>query len=100
MQRCTSVAARVAPYQRIRDLVVVDECHRGSARDESNWREILDYFQPAHQLGMTATPLREDNRDTYIYFGGRMIKEGTKWLAQDRLGSVKYRHDGTTGEAR
>ena len=51
------------------DLIIVDECHRGSARDESNWREILDYFEPAHQLGMTATPLREDNRDTYAYFG-------------------------------
>ncbi|NLE95707.1 MAG: DEAD/DEAH box helicase family protein, partial [Dehalococcoidia bacterium] len=51
------------------DLIIVDECHRGSARDESNWREILEYFQPAFQLGMTATPLREDNRDTYAYFG-------------------------------
>ncbi len=47
----------------------MDECHRGSARDESNWREILEYFEPAFQLGMTATPLREDNRDTYKYFG-------------------------------
>lgn len=51
------------------DLIIVDECHRGSARDESNWREILEYFDPAFQLGMTATPLREDNRDTYKYFG-------------------------------
>jgi type I restriction enzyme, R subunit len=51
------------------DLIIVDECHRGSARDESNWREILDYFEPAYELGMTATPLREDNRDTYAYFG-------------------------------
>ena len=51
------------------DLVIVDECHRGSARDESNWREILIYFEPAYQLGMTATPLRDDNRDTYLYFG-------------------------------
>ncbi len=51
------------------DLVIVDECHRGSARDESNWREILRYFHPAYQLGMTATPLREENRDTYRYFG-------------------------------
>jgi type I restriction enzyme R subunit len=51
------------------DLVIVDECHRGSARDESNWREILEYFHPAYQLGMTATPLREENRDTYRYFG-------------------------------
>jgi type I restriction enzyme, R subunit len=51
------------------DLVIVDECHRGSAHDESNWREILTYFEPAYQLGMTATPLRDDNRDTYLYFG-------------------------------
>lgn len=51
------------------DLIIVDECHRGSARDDSNWREILEYFEPAYQLGMTATPLREDNRDTYEYFG-------------------------------
>jgi type I restriction enzyme R subunit len=51
------------------DLVIVDECHRGSARDESNWREILEYFEPAFQLGMTATPLRHDNKDTYRYFG-------------------------------
>lgn len=51
------------------DLVIVDECHRGSAKDESNWRDILEYFKPAFQLGMTATPLREDNRDTYRYFG-------------------------------
>jgi type I restriction enzyme, R subunit len=50
------------------DLIIVDECHRGSARDESNWREILEYFEPAFQLGMTATPLRHDNRDTYRYF--------------------------------
>lgn len=51
------------------DLVIVDECHRGSARDDSNWREILDYFEPAYKLGMTATPKRQDNIDTYRYFG-------------------------------
>src|SRR4029077_12261697 len=51
------------------DLIIIDECHRGSARDDSNWRDILNYFEPAYQLGMTATPLREDNRDTYTYFG-------------------------------
>ncbi len=51
------------------DLIIVDECHRGSAKDQSNWREILSYFQPAFQLGMTATPLRKENRDTYRYFG-------------------------------
>lgn len=51
------------------DLIIVDECHRGSAKDDSNWREILEYFKPAYQLGMTATPLRDENRDTYLYFG-------------------------------
>ncbi|HEY8293253.1 MAG TPA: DEAD/DEAH box helicase family protein, partial [Thermomicrobiales bacterium] len=51
------------------DLIIVDECHRGSAQDGSNWRAILDYFTPAVQLGMTATPLRQENRDTYDYFG-------------------------------
>jgi type I restriction enzyme R subunit len=51
------------------DLVIVDECHRGSASDQSNWREILEYFRPACQVGMTATPRREDNADTYNYFG-------------------------------
>ena len=62
------------------DLIIVDECHRGSARDDSNWREILEYFEPAYQVGMTATPLREDNRDTYRYFGDPIytysLKEG------------------------
>ena len=51
------------------DLIIVDEAHRGSARDDSSWREILEYFTGAVQLGMTATPLRQDNRDTYEYFG-------------------------------
>ncbi len=51
------------------DLIIVDECHRGSANEESNWREILEYFKPAVQLGMTATPLRRDNTITYRYFG-------------------------------
>lgn len=51
------------------DMVVVDECHRGSANDDSSWREILEHFAPAVQLGMTATPLRDDNVDTYRYFG-------------------------------
>lgn len=51
------------------DLIIVDECHRGSAKEESNWREILEYFEPACQLGMTATPMRDENRDTYLYFG-------------------------------
>ena len=51
------------------DFIVIDECHRGGANDESNWRGILDYFAPAVQLGLTATPKRIDNVDTYKYFG-------------------------------
>lgn len=51
------------------DLIIVDECHRGSARQTSSWRRILEYFSPATQLGMTATPKREETIDTYEYFG-------------------------------
>ena len=51
------------------DFIIIDECHRGGANDESTWREILDYFSPATQLGLTATPKRSDNVDTYDYFG-------------------------------
>jgi type I restriction enzyme R subunit len=62
------------------DFIVVDECHRGGANDESNWRAILEYFDPAVQLGLTATPKRHDNVDTYAYFGDPVyvysLKEG------------------------
>jgi type I restriction enzyme R subunit len=51
------------------DFIIIDECHRGGANDESSWREILTYFAPAVQLGLTATPKRHDNIDTYAYFG-------------------------------
>lgn len=51
------------------DLIIVDECHRGSAKDESRWREVLEYFESATQIGLTATPKRQDNVDTYKYFG-------------------------------
>ena len=51
------------------DFIVIDECHRGGARDESSWRGILEYFKPAVQLGLTATPKRDVNADTYAYFG-------------------------------
>src|SRR5580704_10463082 len=51
------------------DFIVIDECHRGGANDESNWRGILEYVAPAVQLGLTATPKRKDNVDTYAYFG-------------------------------
>jgi type I restriction enzyme R subunit len=51
------------------DLIVIDECHRGSANDESSWRDILTHFGSAAHLGLTATPKRDDNGDTYKYFG-------------------------------
>jgi type I restriction enzyme R subunit len=65
------------------DLIIIDECHRGSANDESNWREILDCFESAYQLGMTATPLREDNRDTYLYFGNPIYTYSLKQGIED-----------------
>jgi len=62
------------------DFIIIDECHRGGANDESNWRGILEYFAPAVQLGLTATPKRLDNVDTYRYFGEPVfiysLKEG------------------------
>ena len=62
------------------DFIVIDECHRGGANDEGTWRGILDYFAPAVQLGLTATPKRQDNVDTYKYFGEPVyvysLKEG------------------------
>ena len=54
-----------------------------AAHDESRWREILDYFEPAYQLGMTATPLREDNRDTYAYFGNPLYTYSLKQGIED-----------------
>lgn len=56
------------------DLVIVDECHRGSARVDSSWRAILKHFAPAAQLGMTATPKRDESVDTYDYFGGSIFE--------------------------
>jgi type I restriction enzyme R subunit len=62
------------------DFIIIDECHRGGANDEGNWRAILNYFSPAVQLGLTATPKRKDNVDTYAYFGEPVyiysLKEG------------------------
>ena len=62
------------------DFIVIDECHRGGANDEGNWRGILEYFSPAVQLGLTATPKRDNNIDTYRYFGEPVyiysLKEG------------------------
>ncbi len=62
------------------DFIIIDECHRGGANDEGNWRGILEYFSPAMQLGLTATPKRRNNADTYAYFGDPVyiysLKEG------------------------
>jgi len=62
------------------DFIVIDECHRGGATDESSWRGIMEYFAPAVQLGLTATPKRQENVDTYAYFGDPVyiysLKEG------------------------
>ncbi|MCK6610736.1 MAG: DEAD/DEAH box helicase family protein [Bacteroidia bacterium] len=62
------------------DFIIIDECHRGGANDEGNWRGILEYFSPAVQLGLTATPKRKENVDTYRYFGEPVyiysLKEG------------------------
>ncbi len=62
------------------DFIIIDECHRGGANDESNWRGIMEYFSPAVQLGLTATPKRKNNADTYAYFGEPVyiysLKEG------------------------
>ena len=62
------------------DFVIIDECHRGGANDESRWRGIMEYFDSAVQLGMTATPRRDINANTYEYFGKPVyeysLKEG------------------------
>jgi type I restriction enzyme, R subunit len=62
------------------DFIIIDECHRGGANEDGNWRDILEYFSPAFQLGLTATPKRKDNVDTYKYFGEPVyvysLKEG------------------------
>ena len=65
------------------DIIIVDECHRGSARRESSWRTVLEYFEPAFQLGMTATPLRDDNRDTYLYFGNPIYEYSLRQGIED-----------------
>ena len=81
----TDANGKPAPYfgdypKNFFDFIIIDECHRGGANDESNWRGILEYFSPAVQLGLTATPKRRDNVDTYAYFGEPVytysLKEG------------------------
>ncbi len=65
------------------DFVIIDECHRGGSNDESSWREILEYFKPAIHLGLTATPKRADNVDTYNYFGQPVYTYSLKEGIQD-----------------
>jgi type I restriction enzyme R subunit len=83
------------------DLIVIDECHRGSAKGESSWREILEYFEPAYQLGLTATPKRKDNVDTYAYFGNPLytysLRQGIDdgFLAPYRVHRIITTYDAT-----
>ncbi len=65
------------------DLIIIDECHRGSARDASSWRDILNYFEPAYKLGLTATPLRDESRDTYRYFGNPIYEYSLRQGIED-----------------
>ena len=65
------------------DLIIIDECHRGGAKDESNWRGIMEYFKPAVQLGLTATPKTKDNANTYKYFGKPVYQYSLKEGIQD-----------------
>ena len=65
------------------DFVIIDECHRGGANDESSWKDILNYFSPAIHLGLTATPKRADNVDTYKYFGEPVYRYSLKEGIQD-----------------
>lgn len=79
------------------DCIIIDECHRGGAKDESEWRAILEYFAPAVQIGLTATPKRTSNVDTYRYFGDPVytysLKEG---INDGYLTPFKVRQIGTT----
>ncbi|AUS05112.1 EcoAI/FtnUII family type I restriction enzme subunit R [Pseudotamlana carrageenivorans] len=81
------------------DFIIIDECHRGGANDESSWRAILEYFSPAVQLGLTATPKRDVNGDTYDYFGEPIytyaLKEGINdgFLTPFRVKQVRTNYD-------
>lgn len=81
------------------DLIIVDECHRGSAREDSVWRDILEYFEPAFQLGLTATPVRRHDGDSYDYFGDPIytysLKQGIEdgFLAPYRVHRIVTHYD-------
>lgn len=65
------------------DLIIIDECHRGASRDDSSWRKVLDYFSSAVHFGMTATPLRQESRDSYDYFGNPVYEYSLKQGIED-----------------
>ncbi len=65
------------------DFIIIDECHRGGANDESEWRELMEWFKPAVQLGMTATPKRDVNANTYKYFGDPVYQYSLKQGIED-----------------
>lgn len=81
------------------DFIIIDECHRAGATDSSSWREIMEYFSPAVQLGLTATPKRDVNGDTYNYFGEPVyiysLKEG---IEDGFLTPFRYKEISTTGD--
>ena len=78
------------------DLIIIDECHRGSARNNSTWREILEYFAPAYQLGLTATPMRTENRDSYLYFGNPLYQYSLRQGIEDGfLAPYRVHRNGT-----
>lgn len=81
------------------DFIIIDECHRAGATDASSWREIMEYFSPAVQLGLTATPKRDVNGDTYAYFGDPVyiysLKEG---INDGFLTPFRYKEISTTGD--
>jgi len=81
------------------DFIIIDECHRGGANDESNWRAIMDYFSPAIQLGLTATPKRNQNVDTYKYFGDTVYIYSLKQGINDGfLTPFEVKQIATTGD--
>lgn len=81
------------------DFIIIDECHRGGANDESSWRVIMEYFSPAVQLGLTATPKRKNNKDTYKYFGEPAYQYSLKQGINDGfLTPFKVKQISTTGD--
>lgn len=79
------------------DCIMIDECHRAGAKNGSEWRGILEWFAPAVQIGLTATPKRRDNVDTYAYFGDPVYTYSLKQGINDGyLTPFKVRQIGTT----